>query len=116
MCPEKFLKQKEINDLYCLDCDDKIISCKDCNKKILKPSERCKDCHRRFTNNLCVIKCKGCDEELEIKRDDKWREYCSICFKNNLHQVKCNTCNESFKRLPSETWKKTCSNCYHKSK
>lgn len=117
MCPEKFLKQKEINDLYCLDCDDKIISCKDCNKKILKPSERCKDCHRRFTNNLCVIKCQECDEEVEInKNDKKFKKHCNDCYKSNLQYVDCISCKIPFKRLPSETWKKTCSNCYHKSK
>jgi hypothetical protein len=117
MCPEKFIKHKEINDLYCLDCDDKIISCTDCNKKILKPSERCKDCQRRFTNNLCVIKCQECDEEVEInKYDKKFKKHCNDCYKSNLQYVDCISCNIPFKRLIRDTWRKSCSDCYYKSK
>ena len=116
MCPEKFLKQKEINDLYCIDCDDKIISCKDCKKNILKPSERCETCHYRFTNKLSVIKCQECNDEVEIKKDETWRKYCSDCFKNNLTYFNCIKCDEPFKRLTNDTWRKSCSDCYYKSK
>lgn len=117
MCPENFIKYKEINDLYCPDCDDKIISCTDCNKKILKPSEKCKDCHRRFTNNLCVIKCQECDKEVEINiYDKKFKKHCNDCYKRNLQYVDCISCNIPFKRLIKEPWKKSCSVCYYKSK
>jgi hypothetical protein len=116
MCLEKFIKHKTVNDLYCLDCDEKITNCIDCKRDILKPSERCKDCERRFTNKLSVIKCQECNDEVEIKKDETWRKYCSDCFKNNLTYFNCIKCDEPFKRLTNDTWRKTCSNCYYKSK
>ena len=116
MCPKKFLKQKEENDLYCLDCDDKITSCIDCQQKILKPNERCKVCDYRFTNKLTIIFCQSCDEEVEIKENEKWRKFCSDCFKKNLTYFNCIKCDIPFKRLTSDTWRKSCSDCYHKSK
>jgi hypothetical protein len=117
MCPEKFLKQKTVTDLCCLDCDEKITNCIDCNKKIFKPSERCKECCRRFTNNLCVIKCQECDKEVEIdKKLKKIKKNCSDCYKNNLTCVDCVSCKISFKRFKKDTYIKKCKTCYNKSK
>ena len=116
MCPEKFLKYKIVNDLYCLDCDEKLRQCIDCDRDILKPSERCYKCHHNFINKIMVKNCEYCDDEFEVKKDGTWKTCCSDCYFDNRKLEKCQDCNEYFKKMKNENWRTRCGPCYHKNK
>jgi hypothetical protein len=121
MCKCEFCISKNKNDVFCDICEDNIIKCINTNCDIMvykcnskQQSGRCNDCHRRFINNLIIIKCKYCQDRFEVSENQKWRTCCSVCYKNNLESHKCTLCQETFKRLPHESWRKICSNCYSK--
>jgi hypothetical protein len=114
MCPEKFLKQKTVNDLYCLDCDEKLRQCIDCERDILKPSERCYKCEYKVKNNLVSIICKYCNKEEDVKKgEEKWKKNCTDCYKKLVVTKKCivTDCNNTIKVMPDEKWKTKCRNC-----
>ena len=117
MCPENFLKQKDINDLYCLDCDYKISHCIDCNRDILKPSIRCYKCEYKFVNNLYSFICDYCEKEEYVTEKDIWKtkmkkKNCKECYKKFVKEYVCIICNKNtYKKLPHETWKTKCIDC-----
>jgi len=116
MCPENFLKQKDINDLYCLDCDSKITNCIDCKRDILEPSNRCYKCEYKFTNNLYSFICNYCEKEEYITEKELWKtklkiKNCKECYKKLIKEINCILCNNTFKILPHETWKTKCREC-----
>jgi hypothetical protein len=113
MCPEKLLKQKTVNDLYCLDCDEKIRNCIDCKRDILKPSERCYSCDRKFKNNLDSIICKYCKNEEFVKKGETWKTNCKDCYKKLVVTKKCITanCYNTINIMPDESWKTKCRSC-----
>jgi hypothetical protein len=119
LCPNEFIDDIKSIDVHCPECDEKIKNCVDCNNKFIPKNnsdERCELCQYRFNNNLTVINCQECDEEVEIKINEKWRKFCKNCFKTNLKYVNCEKCSLPFKRLLTDTWRKTCQDCYYKSK
>jgi hypothetical protein len=113
LCPEKFLKQKTVNDLYCLDCDEKLIKCKDCDTNILKPIERCYKCEYKSKNNLDSIICKYCQQEVYVKKGEKWKKNCTDCYKKLIVTKKCivSDCDNMIKVMPDEKWKTKCRDC-----
>ena len=118
LCPNEYIDDINSLDILCNDCDEKSKKCLDCDNKFISENVneiRCELCKYRFTNNLCVIKCQECDEEVEInKNDKKFKKHCIDCYKSNLQYVDCISCNIPFKRLPSEKFKKECKSCYRK--
>lgn len=116
MCPEKFLKQKTVNDLYCLDCDEKITKCIDCKRDILKPSERCGNCDHKFKNNLDSIICKYCKKEEFVKKGETWKKNCKDCYKKLVVTKQCITsnCYNTVTVMPDESWKTKCNTCCKK--
>ena len=114
MCPEKFLKQKTVNDLYCLDCDEKITNCIDCKRDILKPSERCGNCDHKFKNNLDSIICKYCKKEEFVKKGEVWKKNCKDCYKKLVITKNCITdnCYNTVTVMPDESWKTKCRTCF----
>ena len=112
-CPEKFLKQKSITDLYCLDCDEKITNCIDCKREILKPSERCGICYHKFKNNLDSIICKYCKNEEFVKKGETWKTNCRDCYKKLVVTKKCITasCYNTINIMPNDSWKTKCNTC-----
>jgi len=115
-CQTKFLKHKTVTDLYCPDCDEKITKCIDCKRDILKPSERCGNCHNKFVNKKIVKICQYCDDEFEVKEDTKWKTSCSDCYSDNRKKEKCQDCNNYFKKMKNENWRIRCKSCYYKNK
>lgn len=113
MCPEKFLKQKTVTDLYCLDCDEKITKCIDCKRDILKPTERCGDCDHKFKNNLDSIICKYCKKEEFVKKGETWKKNCKDCYKKLVVTKQCITsnCYNTVTVMPDESWKTKCRSC-----
>lgn len=113
MCPQNFLKQKTVNDLYCLDCDEKITNCIDCNRDILKPSERCGNCDHKFTNNLDSIICKYCKKEEFVKKGETWKKNCKDCYKKLVVTKQCITvnCYNTVTVMPDDSWKTKCRSC-----
>jgi hypothetical protein len=119
LCPNEYIDDINSSDILCNDCDEKSKECLDCDNKFISENEksiRCNICQYRFSYKLTVIFCQECNEEVEIKENEKWRKYCSDCFKNNLTYFNCIKCDVPFKRLTRDTWRKSCSDCYHKSK
>lgn len=116
MCPEKFLKQKTVNDLYCIDCDEKITKCIDCKKDILKPSERCGNCDHKFKNNLDSIICKYCKKEEFVKKGETWKKNCKDCYKKLVVTKQCITsnCYNTVTVMPDDSWKTKCNTCCKK--
>jgi hypothetical protein len=119
LCPNDFIDNINSIDLYCNDCDEKIKDCLNCKNKYIPKNEHykyCNLCFYRVNNNLTVITCQECDEEVEIKISEKWRKFCKDCFKNNLIYFNCENCLNPFKRLTSDTWRTVCQDCYYNSK
>jgi len=116
MCPEEILKQKTVNDLYCLDCDEKISKCIDCKRDILKPSERCGNCDYKFKNNLDSIICKYCKKEEFVKKGEVWKKNCKDCYKKLVITKNCITdnCYNTVTVMPDDSWKTKCNTCRKK--
>jgi hypothetical protein len=119
LCSNEFIDNINSFDLYCNDCDEKIKDCFMCKNKYIPKNKfykYCDLCYYRVNNNLTVINCQECDEEVEIKNNETWRKFCKDCFKTNLKFVNCEQCSIPFKRLLTDNWRKTCQDCYYKSK
>ena len=119
LCPNEYIDDINSLDILCNECDEKSKYCLDCDNKFISENVneiRCNVCQYRFSYKLTVIFCEQCDKEVEIKKDETWRKYCSDCFKTNLTYFNCIKCDVPFKRLTSDTWRKSCSDCYYKSK
>lgn len=117
LCDEDFIDLHKSNDLYCEECDEKIIKCIDCKEDILKNSSnntRCRICYNRFINNITVKKCEYCDGDFKVKENEKWKTCCPDCYVDNRISVKCQVCNNDFKKMKNENWKKICGPCYSK--
>ena len=115
MCSEDFLKNKQVehNNQYCLDCDEKISKCIDCNRDILKPPERCYSCDHKFKNNLDSIICKYCKKEEFVKKGETWKTNCRDCYKKLVITQKCITanCRNTVNIMPDKSWKTKCRSC-----
>ncbi len=117
MCPEQFLKQKTISDLYCLDCEDNLTKCIDCDRDILKSSQRCYKCQDNYEYklkyNLYSIICKYCQKEVHVKKGENWKKNCTDCYKKLVVTKNCimSLCNNIIKVMPDEIWKTKCRQC-----
>jgi hypothetical protein len=70
------------SDIYCDDCEQKIMNCNDCTHKFIQNDSeiRCKSCQYNFKYNLFTKNCISCNEEMVIKENEQWRTYCRDCY------------------------------------
>ena len=122
LCPFDFIVSHKSNDLYCDECDKKIINCIDCKRDMLKNSSdtnntRCSICDYRFLNKITIKTCEYCHDEFEVKENEKWKTCCSSkCYSDNIILEHCQDCHEYFKKMKNETWRIRCRDCYYKNK
>ena len=119
LCPFNFIVSHKSNDLYCDECDKNLIKCIDCKRDILKNSRnntRCYTCGIRFVDKITVNTCEYCDDEFEVKENEKWKTCCSDCYFDNRTLEKCHDCNDYFKKMKNENWRTRCGPCYYKNK
>ena len=86
LCPFNFIVSHKSNDLYCDECDKNLIKCIDCKRDMLKNSRnntRCYTCGIRFVDKITVKSCEYCDDEFEVKENEKWKTCCSECYFDN---------------------------------
>ena len=85
ICKEKVLLAIDSNDIYCEDCEIRLINCIDCNEVTIRytdDSTRCKTCQLCYDNKIILQKCCDCEEDFVRKQKEIWRTYCEPCFKN----------------------------------
>jgi hypothetical protein len=86
------------NNVYCDDCEIKMIKCIDCKKNFIqnKYEDRCSICQYNYENKYVNKICVRCNEDMPIKEKEIWRMYCHECYKeikdiiNNPPKCKCN--------------------------
>jgi len=119
LCNERFIVGINKDDAYCDVCDENLINCLDCKRDLLKSQSQnsmCYKCNHRFKNNIAVKNCEYCEDEFEIRENEKWKTCCSECYFDNRILEKCNSCHDYFEKMKNETWKKVCKTCYKNSK
>lgn len=83
ICQDKFLLEIGSNDIYCGDCEVRLINCIDCNNTTIKNTNdlaRCKTCQILYENKKILKKCCECEEEFIINQKETWRTYCKLCY------------------------------------
>jgi hypothetical protein len=99
-CSSELMVDISLNtDIYCDDCEKKIIKCIDCKKQSLQMNNngRCYYCQTLYDNCLINKKCIRCNEDMLVKKLHLWKTYCNSCYVeikdicNNPPNCKCGT-------------------------
>ncbi len=71
-------------NIFCDDCEKKIIKCFDCKKDFIqnKDETKCTHCRFNYENKFIVKTCVSCSEEMNVKLTEIWRTYCNDCYKD----------------------------------
>lgn len=71
------------NNIFCDDCEKKIIKCIDCKKDFIQNTceIRCRHCLFNYENKFISKICVSCSEEMNIKSIESWRTYCNDCYR-----------------------------------
>ncbi len=85
-------------NVYCNDCEEKIIKCINCNQKFISENAKtkCNNCAFNELNGFVTITCVYCNNLFTSKKIDNWKKYCKECYRviNNLivnpSKCKCN--------------------------
>jgi hypothetical protein len=118
ICKINVLIDINSNDIYCSDCDQKIIKCLDCNQTFIKNinnTYRCKICQMCYDNKLKIQKCQECSNNFTRKENESWKKNCNKCYDLNKSKI-CKNCDQEFDVNINELWKTICVECYKKSK
>jgi hypothetical protein len=69
-------------NVYCDDCEKKIIKCIDCKRDFIqhRTESSCEYCQYNYKNKLVNKECVYCNEEMTIKESEFWRKYCKDCY------------------------------------
>lgn len=124
-CANNFICDKKSQDLYCNDCDEKIVNCLDCKKnKVILPNLQCYRCEFNFINKQITKVCLFCEDEFSVKEENKWKTYCVTCFKfchsqnisvsSKIVLKKCEKCTEQFAVNEKYKTNRYCRECYYK--
>ena len=84
LCSELMVVDINTNNVFCDDCEKKIITCIDCKIGFIQNTceTRCKCCQFSYENKLINKRCVACNEEIAIKQTELWRTYCNTCYRN----------------------------------
>ena len=89
-CSTELVVDKNTNNIFCYDCEEKIIKCIDCKNNFIqnKDETKCEHCLFNYENNFIIKICVYCNEEMNIKSTESWRTYCSDCYIEVMYIVK----------------------------
>jgi hypothetical protein len=78
------------NNIFCDDCEKKIIKCIDCKKDFIQNTceIRCRHCLFNYENKFISKICVSCSEIMNIKSTESWRTYCNDCFREIMDKTK----------------------------
>jgi hypothetical protein len=93
ICKKTVLLEICSNDIYCEDCEVRLINCIDCNEVTIRcPNNlaRCETCQLCYDNKIILQNCCECEEDFGRKQNEIWRIYCGDCYKNiEFPKCKC---------------------------
>ena len=104
ICKTHVLLDIDSNDIYCGECEEKIINCLDCNEETIRQkddSNRCETCQLCYDNKKILEKCIECNEEFVRNQKECWKTYCKECF-TNIEYPEC----KCLKKMVQRTVKK----------
>ena len=72
------------NNIFCDDCEKKIIKCINCKNNFIqnKYEIRCECCQYNYENKFVNKMCVFCNEEMPVKETELWRTYCRQCYRD----------------------------------
>jgi hypothetical protein len=78
------------NNIFCDDCEKKIIKCIDCKKDFIQNTceIRCRHCLFNYENKFISKICVSCSEIMNIKSTESWRTYCNDCYREIMDKTK----------------------------
>jgi len=82
VCPTFMVVDITENNVFCDDCEKKIIKCVDCRYPFIKNGSeiRCNSCQYNYEHKLVNKLCVRCDKEMPVKKTELWRTYCKKCY------------------------------------
>ena len=90
LCSVIMIVDIKANNVFCDDCEKKIIKCNTCKNTFIQNDceTKCKSCQfnyeNKFVNKICVC----CSEEMVVKEKELWRTYCNDCYVEVLDIIK----------------------------
>jgi hypothetical protein len=119
-CDNHFICDKESQDLYCNDCDKKVVDCLSCTVKVIHPAVRCYKCEFNVIHKQITKYCDYCGDNFNVKEEYKWKTHCVSCFKLGRTSKRilktCEECKESFAIDEKYKTNRFCVDCYYKKK
>lgn len=91
LCSELMVVDINTNNVFCDDCEKKIITCIDCKNGFIQQDtceSRCECCQFSYKNKIVNKMCVDCNEEIAVKQTELWRTYCTTCYRRVQDTIK----------------------------